>query len=411
MLLTKKTEKPEKVWDQQCNLEKSSALSIGIDDHNSRRAERVLYIVSVLTLLFVLTELVGGYLAHSLAVITDAFHMLSDLCSFLVSIVAIRLSRRSPTSRHSFGFQRAEVLGALSSILVIWVLTGALLYLAILRIVDHEYEVEPNTMMLTAGIGVCFNLLIGAMLHLVWHTAGSNAAVAHGHSHSLTSAKSATAAEEGGSVTSETEYQHEHHHKNLNIRAAFVHVLGDLVQSLGVLIAALIIKFTGYAIADPICTFMFSILVLVTTVPVFGDTLTILMEATPRQIDLQKLYNDLIGLPGVIGVHSLRVWSLKSDTFAATAHLELAFNGGSIKDKYFADSVVAMAQQKMISRHHIRFVTVQTHCHQMGTTAASEKARQMADVFSSSADSIESDVEAAAAAVGGMREVMLNDKQ
>uniref|UniRef100_A0A914H7B4 Zinc transporter 2 n=1 Tax=Globodera rostochiensis TaxID=31243 RepID=A0A914H7B4_GLORO len=376
MFLAKKTDKSEKLWDQQCILEKNSALSMSIDDHHSRRAERVLILVSALTMLFVLTEFVGGYLAHSLAVITDAFHMLSDLCSFIVSIVAIRLSRCSPTSRHSFGFQRAEVLGALSSILVIWVLTGALLYLAILRIIDHEYEVEPNTMMLTAGIGVCFNVLIGALLHLVWHTAGSNNVMAHthGHAHSLPSAKEVAAAEEGSSVSSSVaEYQQNQHTKNLNIRAAFVHVLGDLVQSLGVLIAALIIKFTGYAIADPICTFMFSILVLLTTVSVFGDTLTILMEASPSQVDHQKLYTDLITLPGVVGVHSLRVWSLKMDTFAATVHLELASSSGSVKDKCLADSVVAMAQQKLVSRHRIRFVTVQTHCRQMGSIADEEE--------------------------------------
>ncbi|KAH7699343.1 cation diffusion facilitator family transporter containing protein, partial [Aphelenchoides avenae] len=131
----------------------------------SRRAERVLILVSVLTTAFIVAELVGGYIAHSLAIMTDAFHMISDLTSFLISILAIHLARKQPTARYSFGFQRAEVVGALASIMIIWVLTFILVYMAIVRIINADYDVDADTMMVTAGVGVAFNIVIGLLLH------------------------------------------------------------------------------------------------------------------------------------------------------------------------------------------------------------------------------------------------------
>jgi zinc transporter 2 len=230
---------------------------------------------------FIATELVGGLLAHSLAIMTDAFHMISDLGSFFISIMAIHLARKSPTARYSFGFQRAEVLGALTSIIIIWFLTGILVYMAVLRIVNHDLDVDANTMMITAGIGVVFNLVMGAVLHF-GKTGHSHFGMSHSHGHSHHGHKSSNGrvkpnvseVEEGkttgiGSLSvpiPTANHSHEHHHhegSNLNLRAAFVHVIGDLVQSTGVLIASVIIKFTGWSLADPICTFLFGILVMV----------------------------------------------------------------------------------------------------------------------------------------------------
>nr|CAD2176819.1 unnamed protein product [Meloidogyne enterolobii] len=170
----------KKCFNNRCDLEESIAVDSLLNENNeSKRAERVLALIALLTLLFVAIEVIGGWLAHSLAIMTDAFHMISDLSSFLVSILAIRLSRRQPNVRHSYGFQRAEVLGALSSVIVIWVLTGMLLYMAVWRIVANEYE-----MMLTAGIGVLFNLLIGTLLHIVWRNGGAGHSHIHSHNHS-----------------------------------------------------------------------------------------------------------------------------------------------------------------------------------------------------------------------------------
>ncbi|KAI6224364.1 Zinc transporter 2 [Aphelenchoides fujianensis] len=305
------------------------------------------------------------------------FHMISDLGSFLISIMAIHLARRNPTARYSFGFQRAEVLGALTSIVIIWVLTGILVYMAILRIVNHDIEVDANTMMITAGIGVIFNLIMGAALHFgktghshfgMSHSHG-NGSHSHGHSHGGHAHHEEDEEKKAGADVGQmaipmptAHHTHSHHsHDNLNLRAAFIHVLGDLVQSVGVLIAAVIIKFTDFSLADPICTFLFGVLVLFTTLSVLRDTVHVLMEATPSHISLSKVCQDLISIEGkwrasrVGGVHSLRIWSLKMDSTAISVHLDTVCGAD-------VSSVVRQAQQKLQHEHGIDFITVQAQC-------------------------------------------------
>ncbi|VDK20042.1 unnamed protein product [Anisakis simplex] len=118
-----------------------------------------------MTIIFIIAEVVGGFLANSLAIMTDAGHMLSDLTSFVISIIAIKMARMKPTKRLSFGFHRAEVLGAVISVLIIWILTVVLVYLAIVRMVHKNFEVDANVMLVTASIGVAFNIIMGAVLH------------------------------------------------------------------------------------------------------------------------------------------------------------------------------------------------------------------------------------------------------
>ncbi|TKR87609.1 hypothetical protein L596_011981 [Steinernema carpocapsae] len=303
------------------------------------RAEKSLILVSILTIFFIGLELAGGYIAHSLAIMTDAFHMISDLTSFLVSIFAIRLARRAPTQKHSYGLLRAEILGALVSIVLIWILTGVLVYMAIMRIVNGDYEVGADIMLITAGIGVAFNIIMGLVLHFgkAGHThfgiAHSHEGGDHGHSHGT----------------------HGHSHSNINVRAAFIHVIGDLIQSVGVLIAAVIIKFTGWAMADPLCTFLFSVLVLVTTTTVFKDTIEVLMEATPGHIKLTNVEQELMQIKGVEGVHSLRIWSLTMDKIACSVHLDTA-------DSAVANNVVLEANRILKGTYGIKFITVQAQC-------------------------------------------------
>ncbi|KAK0412168.1 hypothetical protein QR680_006070 [Steinernema hermaphroditum] len=294
------------------------------------RAEKSLIFVSILTVIFIGCELAGGLIAHSLAIMTDAFHMISDLTSFIVSIIAIRLAKRAPSSKHSYGLLRAEILGALMSILIIWILTGILVYMAVMRIIRKDLEVDANTMLITAGIGVAFNIIMGLVLH--FGKAGhSHFGISHSH--------------EG----------HGHSHSNINVRAAFIHVIGDLVQSIGVLIAALIIKFTKWELADPLCTFLFSVLVLLTTTTVLRDTLGVLMEATPSHIKLESVEHDLLQIKGVEGVHSLRIWSLTLDKTACSVHLDTA-------DSAVANTVVLEANRILKVTYGIKFITVQAQC-------------------------------------------------
>lgn len=269
------------------------------DDLSDKLAGRRLVFASILCLVFMIAEVVGGLLANSLAIATDAAHLLTDFASFMISLMALWVAARPATKTMSFGWYRAEVIGALTSVLMIWVVTGVLLYLAIQRIINRNYEIQGLIMVITAAVGVFVNIVMGVALQV--------GGVPHGHSH-------------GDNGKSKN-----HSHGNINVRAAFIHVLGDFIQSVGVLIASLIIYFKPeYVIVDPICTFLFSALVLATTFAIMKETLNVLMEGMPRGINFLDVQKILFGIPGVVKVHNLRIWSLSIDKTALSAHIAIA---------------------------------------------------------------------------------------
>ncbi|CAD6188302.1 unnamed protein product [Caenorhabditis auriculariae] len=316
-----------------------------IDPHEKhikgRKAERVLWAVAALSAVFIAAEFAGGFFASSLAIMTDAGHMLSDLLSFLISIFAIRCARQPASKRLSFGYERAEVLGAMTSILILWVLTTVLVLLAIERIVNGNHVINADMMLITAGAGVLFNIVMGLVLHFGTGGHGHTHGGSHGHSH-------------GGDAG-----------KNVNVRAALIHVIGDLVQSIGVLAAALIIKFTGWTIADPICTFLFSLIVLFTTVTVLKDIFFVLMEATPSHFDLKAVKDALSELDGVKGVHDLHLWSIGMDKTAFSVHLAL-----DSQDR--AMETVAKARALIRMKFGVAVATVQVEPFDVGIDSCAE---------------------------------------
>ena len=178
-----------------------------------RRARRKLIVASVLCLLFMTAEIVGGILSNSLAIATDAAHLLTDFASFMISLFALWVSAKPRSDRMSFGWHRAEVLGAIASVLMIWVVTGILFYMAVLRVIKQDFQIDSKVMLITSGLGVLVNIIMGASLHQHGHSHGGGA----GHSH-------------GG----DSEQAHSQTSENINVKAAFIHVLGDFLQSLGV---------------------------------------------------------------------------------------------------------------------------------------------------------------------------------
>ncbi|KAG1693482.1 Zinc transporter 2 [Nymphon striatum] len=286
---------------------------------SARKARRQLIISSILCLIFMVAEVVGGYFANSLAIMTDAAHMLSDFASFMISLFAVYVGQKKPTRKMSFGYYRAEVLGAVTSVLIIWLISGVIVYMAIERIIKHEFHIDADIMIIVAGSGVAMNILMGVVLHGMCncHT-HSHGFGNHGHSHG---------GGDGHSHGGSHENSHNGDHKepqNINVRAAFIHVIGDLIQSIGVLIAAFIIKYKPeYKLADPICTFIFSVVVLFTTVAIMKDALYVLMEGFPKGIDYFSVIGDLTRVAGVKSVHSLHIWSLTMDKNALSAHLAI----------------------------------------------------------------------------------------
>ncbi|VDM07071.1 unnamed protein product [Wuchereria bancrofti] len=293
-----------------------------LSQKEDRRAEQSLVVVAILSAVFIIAEFSGGVLARSLAIMTDAGHMLSDLLSFIISIIAIRLSR-SPVKvianhRLSFGFLRAEILGATISIIIIWILTTMLVMLALQRIIDNNFDVDANTMIVTASAGVIFNIIMGFVLRYF--------RCAHPQ-----------------------DIDHSHSHANVNVRAAFIHVLGDFIQSIGVLTAAIV---TDWKLADPLCTFLFSVIVLFTSVTVIRDIFFILMEGTPAHINYGNLQNDLLNINGVRTLHSLHVWSLNMDKTALAVHL-------AIDEPEKATETMQIASRLIRFKHGIHLATIQ----------------------------------------------------
>jgi solute carrier family 30 (zinc transporter), member 2 len=126
-------------------------------------ARRKLIIASILCLIFMIAEIVGGALANSLAIMTDAAHLLTDFASFMISLLALVLATRPATKRMSYGWHRAEVVGAMASVLLIWVVTGILVYLAVMRVISGQYEIDGLIMLITSSVGVVVNIMYVAL--------------------------------------------------------------------------------------------------------------------------------------------------------------------------------------------------------------------------------------------------------
>lgn len=204
----------------------------------------------------------------------------------------------------------AEVLSAIISVLLVYILMAFLLYEAVQRTIHMDYEINGDIMLITAAVGVAVNLIMGFLLNQSGHLHSHS----HSHRHShVPQSNSPSAARSSG-----------HGHSSLAVRAAFVHALGDLVQSIGVLVAAYIIRFKPeYKIADPICTYVFSILVVLTTVRILCDTGVIILEGVPRHLNVDRIKEDLMKIEDVYSIEDLNVWSLTAGKTTAIVHLQL----------------------------------------------------------------------------------------
>ena len=297
-------------------------------------AIRKLTWVSVICTIFMIIEIIGGYLANSIAIMSDAAHLLSDLLGFIISIISIYISRKVAKNNMSYGYHRAEIIGALVSIVLIWALTIWLLYEATLRIIVTP-PVDGIIMIIIAIIGFSFNVIMGIVL--------AKAGVPHSHGlHSHHHDHDHDHDHENGEDHHHHEHEHgeEHHHHdsdneeislyeedehkntNVNLRASFIHVLGDALQNVGVLIAGVIIAlFPNFAIADPICTYIFSIIVGLTTIRILKDCIFVLMEGSPVAVDIDELEKDLNNIKGVKEIHDLHVWSLSIGKMSLSCHI------------------------------------------------------------------------------------------
>jgi cobalt-zinc-cadmium efflux system protein len=253
---------------------------VGIEhDHDHARVEsrRALATALVLTASYTVVEVVGGFYAGSLALLADAVHMLSDNVALGLALVAAWLAAKPATSERTFGYKRAEVLAALANGVLLVALAIWIFVEAVMRLRDPG-EVLGGWMLAIALVGMGVNVAAGLVLYR---------------------ARS----------------------RSLNVEAAFRHVFADLLGSLGVAIAAIVIIATGWVEADPLVSILIGLLVLGSTWTILRDSTAILLESTPRGIDADALGRRLASAPGVVEVHDLHVWTITSGFAALSAHV------------------------------------------------------------------------------------------
>ena len=263
----------------------------------------------VLCLLFAACELIGGYFAGSLAIMTDAAHLLSDVASFGVSIFAICMTQRPATYRYTFGLRRAEAVGTLVSILIIWLITGILIYQGIQRVqmVIAEPQVKHVNGFLMFCVA-CGGVVINFFIMCIFSASG------HAHSHGGEACKHGHGSTSSSSMVEE---------------AAYIHALGDTIQSFGVVVAGGLIwwKADGkdgngwWQLADPISTFFFGVLVLYTTRQIFVNVINLFLMRSPESADMEVLVMNIQALPFVHSTHDFHAFQVASDFPILIGHI------------------------------------------------------------------------------------------
>ncbi|GKV32973.1 hypothetical protein SLEP1_g41533 [Rubroshorea leprosula] len=292
---------------ENCNLESKQ---------RSKSAAKLCGLISFYVIVMVV-EVVGGVKANSLAVITDAAHLLTDVAGFSISLFTVWASAWEATSNQSFGYGRLEVLGALLSVQLIWLISALLIYEALDRMLHKNATVNGTLMFAIAAFGFFINLVM-----VMW--------LGHDHTHHGCGDKDYGHVE-GGHLCTTTEDEEaslvssskvETKVMNINLQGAYLHVMADLIQSIGVMIAGAIIwAKPNWLLVDLLCTLVFSTFALFPTVPMLRKVFGILMERTPADISVDKLESSIKQIKGVQDVHDLHIWSITVGKSILSCHV------------------------------------------------------------------------------------------
>ncbi len=239
-----------------------------------------LLIVLIITATFALVELIGGLISNSLALLSDAGHMFTDILALTLSLAAAIISQREATAKQTFGYLRVEILVALANGVALIVVSVFIMYEAVLRL-QSPPEINSQLMLVVAIAGLAAN--VSGVLVL-----------------------------------------RERSKENLNVRGAFLHMMGDMLSSVGVIVAALLIYMFNWAIADPIISIAISLIILYGAARLSLQSAYILLEFTPSHIDLAEVRTTLLRVPGVEDVHDIHAWTISSGIYALSAHLKVS---------------------------------------------------------------------------------------
>jgi cobalt-zinc-cadmium efflux system protein len=276
--------------------------------------QKPLLIALWITAVVMVAEFVGGLLANSLALMSDAAHMLTDIAALLLGILAFQFSTRPPTNKTTFGFYRLEIFAAQINGGILVFLSFFIFYESYQRLL-HPEPIKGPLMLVVASVGLVANIV-------------------------------------GVLVLRKTSSE------NLNVKAAFLHVVGDLISSIGVIIGGIVISLTGWFPIDPILSIMIGLIILKGAYSVVKETAAILLEAVPKHIDLEKLIQEVKAIEGVKSFHDVHVWTITSGLYALSGHVQL-------QDQQISEStrILEVIQNHLRQHYKINHTTLQLECH------------------------------------------------
>ncbi len=281
--------------------------------HDSSTKERRFLLSIALTGLIFLVELIGGLLTHSLALLSDAAHVFLDVFALGLSYAALRLASLPPNERHTYGYHRLQVLAALANGATLLLVAFEIFREAIKRF-SHPQPVLAGPMLIVAVIGLVVNLIVALALR-------------------------------------------EHGHHDLNVRSAFLHVLGDALASVGVIIAGAVIALTGQTIIDPVVSLLIGLVILVGSGRVLRESIHILVEGVPRGLTASQVAEAMCEVSGVSQVHDLHVWTVSPGYVALSAHVLL--DDQSLSE---AQSIMKDLKATLAEEFNIEHTTIQFEC-------------------------------------------------
>lgn len=279
-------------------------------DHARGSNEKSLRIALALTSAFLITEVVGGMLTKSLALLSDAAHMMTDVAALVIALVAIRISRRPADHKRTFGYHRFEILAAAVNAAALFIVGFYILYEAVQRF-RQPPSIETGWMLGIAIAGLVVNLLSMRVL-----AAGSG--------------------------------------ESLNMKGAYLEVWSDMLGSIAVIAGALLIRFTGWWWIDPVLAVGIGLWVLPRTWGLLSESVNVLLEGVPEGLELAEINTLLAAVPGVVSVHDLHVWAITSGKNSLTAHLVLADG-----DENEQQRVLAVARQQLQEQFGLTHTTIQ----------------------------------------------------
>ncbi|WNQ12660.1 cation diffusion facilitator family transporter [Paenibacillus aurantius] len=243
------------------------------------KSKRTLWTTLLLTAFFTIVEIIGGLVSNSLALLSDSAHMISDVLALGLSMVAIYMATRPPTSKYTFGYLRFEIIASFLNGLALAVIAVGIFIEGINRMI-HPEPVMLGTMLTIAVIGLIVNIVLTIVL-------------------------SRSMKEE----------------ENLNVQSALWHFIGDLLSSVGVIVSAIIIYFTGWTIVDPVISIVIGGIIFVGGAKIIRESYLILMESVPEHFDLEEIRRDIGLVEGVEDVHEMHLWAISTDHYSLTAHV------------------------------------------------------------------------------------------